>query len=93
MHDGQVIKFYEFYGFVPCEKDDPECDVVYFSKFHAARKSAHLHGDGMWNLYQSKLSRFERIEHVLEQISGTEYGAPSLFFKKSHKSGGGNREK
>jgi len=89
----EVTAFYVSWAFTPCEADDPECEVVYFSKFHAARKSGHSHGDGMWNLYQSKLSRFERIEHVLEQISGTEYGAPSLFFKKSHKSGGGNREK
>ena len=83
LEPSEVMAFYKTQGFTPCDKDDPDCEVVYFDNFHAARRSNNLHGDGKWEIYQSKISKWERIEHRLEQVSGQEHGVPSLYFKRA----------
>ena len=73
-------------GWTPITSGTPEekaaqAEAIYYSGFHAARKKSCGCGAGKWIMYESKLGQYERIEHVWDQVSGTEYGTASMFYK------------
>ena len=56
---------------------------MYFSGYHAARRSANSpSGMGNWIMYESKCGKWEKIEHIWDQLNnGSEYGTPVRFYK------------
>jgi len=63
-------------------------DVIYFDGFHAAKKMVRKDGSncpdgaGKWIMFESKLGKQWRIEHVWDQISGRVNGSPVQFYRK-----------
>jgi len=71
--------FYDAKGYEQCLEDQAE--IMYYNKFHAARVKGCSDGAGKWKIFESKLGRWERIEHRKDQLNGTEYGSPVRFYK------------
>ena len=84
LDNDDITAFYEDYGFTVLTKERKgEADVIFYTKFHAAKKKQCSCGDGKWSMWESKLGVREQIEHRKDQLNGNKYGTPErLYFKK-----------
>jgi len=57
--------------------NDPPPSIGY----HAARRMTCTCGAQQWIIYGSKCGGWERIEHVWDQLNGSNYGDPDRFYK------------
>ena len=77
--------YYKKKGWTPItsgtdEERAEQAEAMYYSGFHAARKSSCGCGSGKWIMYESKTGQCERIEHVWDQLTGS-YGTPIRFYE------------
>ncbi|MBN2053475.1 hypothetical protein JW905_01050, partial [bacterium] len=74
---------HEFYakmkGWKPVAEGPADAEAVFYSGYHAARRSHCSCGDGKWTMYLSKCGEDACIEHRTTQLS--EYGAKLWFYK------------
>jgi len=80
-----VCDINEFYakkkGWKPLAMGPMDAKAMYYSGYHAAKRMYCACGAGKWIMYESKCGRLERIEHVWDQLNGSDYGYPKLFYK------------
>ncbi len=62
---------------VPTDSID-DATVVYYEGFHAAKRKKCPCGQGQWILWESKMGKGIRLEHLYNQI--TQYGDPVRFY-------------
>jgi hypothetical protein len=90
--DAEIGRFYEVLsrkGWKPIGKRNDNRAITYWgpSQFgimnnsHGARNMGRTMADGNLDLYESKLGKWQRIEHVPEQLEGGTYGDMHLYFK------------
>jgi hypothetical protein len=77
----ELDAFYDEKGYLPTGTSPTDCDVMYYSLFHAARKMGCSCGAGKWTMFESKCGDWECIEHEYDQLDGMEYGYPIRFYK------------
>jgi len=76
-----IEMFYDKKGFVKLAESDKEAaNVIFYSRFHAARKS-YKSATGKY-FFESKLGQAFVIQHFPEQLSGNAFGYEVLWFKK-----------
>ena len=72
-------------GLTPTATDQTDAIVMYYNGYHAARKKGCNCGLGKWIMYESKCGRWERIEHVYNQLDNSSvdanYGTRSRYYK------------
>lgn len=86
----EVENFYKAKGFelLPASASPKDADVIYFDGFHAAKRMVKKNGSpcpdgaGKWVMFESKLGKQWRIEHVWDQVSGLVNGSPVQFYKR-----------
>ncbi len=78
----ELDTFYDAKGFNHTGTGPYDSDVMFYTKFHAARKKACGCGSGKWIMFESKCGEFQRIEHVYDQLNGDDaYGYPFRYYK------------
>jgi len=75
--------FYNYFGYEPTTTGPEDADIMYYSKFHAARKRECNCGVGKWIMFESKCGEMEQIEHVDDQLNDGPYGDPIKYYKKT----------
>ncbi|MBQ7551260.1 MAG: hypothetical protein IJT04_07015 [Bacteroidales bacterium] len=76
----ELDTFYDVKGYYPVT-DSSSADIIYYSNYHGARKKNCSDGAGKWDVFESKCGEKERIEHLRDQLNGSEYGSPVRFYK------------
>jgi hypothetical protein len=77
-----VPKFYASYGFSLPATDQTDAEVIYYWGYHGAVRRYWGCGAGRWIMFESKIGNSEKIEHVWNQLNGSAYGEPVLFYKQ-----------
>jgi len=77
-----VDAFYDAKGYEPTGTGPSDADIMYYSGFHGARSKGCNCGAGKWIMFESKCGEWERIEHVHDQLNGSDYGVPVRFYKQ-----------
>ena len=57
-----------------------EATIIYYDKYHAAKKMNCDCGSGRWEVFESKCGEGRKMEHVYDQITCV-YGPPVRFYK------------
>jgi hypothetical protein len=68
-------------GWKPIALGPEDAEAMYYSGYHAARRRRCTCGLGKWIMYQSKCGEEEAIEHVWDQLNGSDYGQPIRYYK------------
>jgi len=68
-------------GYTPTAVDASDALVMYFSGYHGAKRKSCSCGAGQWIMYESKCGKWERIEHVYDQLNASSYGSPVRYYK------------
>jgi len=55
-------------------------EAMYYPQYHAARRKSCACGAEQWLMFESKCGRWERVEHVWNQLDQS-YGAPGTFYQ------------
>lgn len=75
----ELDAFYDANGYIV--SDSSAADIIYYSKYHGARKKCCSDGAGKWDMFESKCGGLERIEHLRDQLNGSSYGYPIRYYK------------
>ena len=75
----ELDAFYDANGYTVT--DSSSADIIYYSKYHGARKKRCSDGAGKWEMFESKCGAQERIEHLRDQLNGDSYGFPVRYYK------------
>ena len=75
----ELDAFYDANGYTVT--DSSSADIMYYSKYHGARKKRCSDGAGKWEMFESKCGALERIEHLRDQLNGDLYGFPVRYYK------------
>ena len=75
----ELDAFYDANGYIV--SDSSAADIIYYSKYHGARKKCCSDGAGKWDMFESKCGALERIEHLRDQLNGDSYGFPVRYYK------------
>ena len=75
----ELDAFYDANGYTVT--DSSSADIMYYSKYHGARKKRCSDGAGKWEMFESKCGALERIEHLRDQLNGDSYGFPVRYYK------------
>lgn len=75
-----VVAFYDSKGYE--QTSASLATIMYYQNFHAAKKKSCSCGAGQWDMWESKAGRNSHVlEHRKNQLNGTQYGVPTLYFK------------
>ena len=72
--------YYETCGLIPTTGPE-DAVVMYYEKYHAARRKNCACGNGKWLMFESKNGPSFRIEHVFDQLDGKSYGNRIRYYK------------
>lgn len=79
--ESDIIDFYKSKGYKQTTAEF--ATVMYYSKYHGAKKKSCSCGANQWDMWESKAGMASHVlEHRREQLNGATYGKPILYFKK-----------
>lgn len=68
-------------GYTPSGTGPDDARVMYYDGYHAVKRRQCECGAGQWIMYESKCGRWFVIEHVYDQLDGSDYGSRTRYYK------------